>query len=149
MKVLKLFCLILILLNVAIFDLCLFPRPRQGFKAIVPVKYAGTTIEKPTGKAVSFREYSGAIVSSLVPSQNTEAIDGAPKILSAEIIDKGNLIYLGQMKGNDARNVFFFKDKRTNRVCSTADSRDLIKLISQSDSSLLVEIGGVTYEALR
>ena len=149
MRVLRLSCFILILLNVAVFGLGLFPRSIQGLKAIVPVKHAGAVIEKSTGVAVVFREYSDVVLSSVAPAGNRENLNGSPYVLPAEIIDKENLIYLGQMKGNDAHNALFFKDKRTNRVYSTGNPRDLIKVISQSDSSFLVEIDGTKYEALR
>ncbi len=146
MRLHKVLCLALAAANLAVFALSARPPQAQGLRAVVTARGRESAREILPGRKLVFRSIDDP---PDVPQAKVAPPAESAKQSGQDGVDRDSLAFLGQMKDTEGHPVYFFKDRRTNRIYSTGSTNASVQVISISETALLVTIDGVRYETLR
>lgn len=142
----KVVALVLAVLDLSCLIASLAPKQGPSFKAVIQPPRNERREGPSKGKRLVFRSY--APPREPATKKTIVAVPpSAPAEEAAEIpIDAHAFLYMGRMNKEDTGDVFFVKEKSTNRVYTIGKSGSQGSLISIDDSRIVFEIGGQRYE---
>lgn len=148
MRAVKIATLVLGILNIAVCMASLSPRRDERVQAVLPQERRRDQEKVADGLHVvfmPFNERRARPEGESSPSAPQGDANGSAPIA----IDTSSFLYMGRMKDVTQGDVYFVKEKATNRVYDIGVSGFHGTLLSSDDSRVLFEIGGKRYEVAR